>query len=183
MRLICLGLVFISFNCLGQVLQNFSVPNVMDEKNISLEDFSSVQGLVIIFTSVDCPYDNYYMARIQALAETYKTKTPVLLVNANTDESIEQMKKYVSQNNLTLPYLADKELKLKTNLNPRKSPECFLLQKSNGKFTVVYRGAIDDNPQSASSVNHHYLKDAINALLANQKITTSDVRPVGCSLR
>jgi hypothetical protein len=68
------------------------------------------------------------------------------------------------------------------SLNPRKTPECFLLQQSNGKFTVVYRGAIDDNAQSENEVDHHYLKAAIEKLLAKQKIEVPDVRPVGCSI-
>ena len=93
------------------------------------------------------------------------------------------MKRYADENSLLTPYLADKEQKVLTNLNPRKSPECFLFQSKDGKFTVVYRGAIDDNPQTSSQVNHSYLKDAIDKLLAKQKIETPDVRPAGCSIQ
>ncbi len=183
MRWISLILMFTSLTCTAQVVQNFSLTNVLDNTSVSLEDFSPNSGVVIIFTSIDCPYDDYYLSRIQELAETYKTKTPVLLINSNSDESIDQVKKYVEQTRLTIPYLIDKDHKVLASLNPRKSTECFLLQNSGEKFTVVYRGAIDDNAQTASEVNHFYLKEAIDMLLAKQKIATSDVRPVGCSIR
>ena len=183
MRLFPLVFLCLSLNCTAQVVQNFSLTNVRDGKIISLEDFSASHGVVIIFTSIICPYDGYYQTRIKELAEKYNSKTPVLLVNSSFDESIEQMKRYSDQNSILVPYLADKEQKVLANLNPRKSPECFLLQSKDGKFTVAYRGAIDDNPQTSSQVNHSYLKEAIDKLLAKQKIETPDVRPVGCSIR
>jgi peroxiredoxin len=183
MRWISLILIFTTFICAGQVVQNFSLVNVTDDKSVSLEDFSSSTGVVIIFTSINCPYDDYYFNRIQELAETFKTRIPVLLVNSNPDESVDEMKKKNAQRKLSTPYLVDKDQKALTILNPRKSPECFLLQNTAGKFTIVYKGAIDDNAQTASEVNHFYLKDAIDKLLSKQKIETPDVRPVGCSIR
>lgn len=183
MRWIIWSLILASFNCTAQVVQSFSLPNVQDGKIITLDDFSSSTGIVIIFTTINCPYDEYYLTRIKELAEKNSNKIPVLLVNSSTTESFEQMKKFVSQNSLTMPYLVDKEQKALANLNPRKSPECFLLQNRAGKFNVVYRGAIDDNAQTSSEVNQSYLKNAIDKLLANQKIETPEVRPVGCSFQ
>jgi hypothetical protein len=109
----------------------------------------------------------------------------VLLVNAHTEpaESTENMTSKGKQANLSVPYLADKDQSLMTMLDARKSPEAFLLKNENGKFTVVYRGAIDDNAQVEADVRHYYLKDAIDIMLSNQKIQTPEVRPVGCNLK
>jgi peroxiredoxin len=183
-RLIFL-LLFVSSVSFGQVVQNFSLTNVTDGKVISLDDYSSYAGVVIIFTSNNCPYDGYYLNRIKTLAQTYQSKLPLLLINAHTDdnESVDYMKNYAEQCKLPMPYLADKEQKVLANLSAKKSPECFLLQQTGGKFKVVYRGAIDDNAQSANDVDHFYLKDAMEKLLAKQKIEVPDVRPVGCSIR
>ncbi|HEU5291600.1 MAG TPA: redoxin domain-containing protein [Cyclobacteriaceae bacterium] len=181
MRLIIAAFLITSLNCTAQVIENFSMTNVLDGKTITLEGYSSSTGIVIIFTSINCPYDGYYLSRIKELAEK-NGKVPVLLVNSSSSESIEQMKRFVEQNSIRIPYLADQERKMFTSLNPRKSPECFLLQNRVGKFNVVYRGAIDDNPQTSSEVNQQYLKNAIENMIANQKIGTPDVRPVGCSI-
>jgi thioredoxin-related protein len=169
----------------AQVLSKFSLTNVMDNEVVSLESYPSCEGIVLIFTSNSCPYDEYYKKRIQALAETYNDKVPLLLVNAHTDpaESLNKMAEKGKALDLSMPYLADKEQTLASKLNVRKSPEAFLLKNDNGKFTVVYRGAIDDNAQVEADVRHHYLRDAIDIMLTNQKIATPEVRPVGCNLK
>lgn len=125
------------------------------------------------------------MDRIKTLAQQYQSKVPFLLVNSDADagESTDNMIKRAQQLALTLPYLADKDQSLMQSLNAHKSSETFLLKNSNGKFTVAYRGAIDDNPQVASDVKRSYLKEAVDKCLAGQTIDATEVRPVGCNIR
>ena len=68
----------------------------------------------------------------------------------------------IHYSDLPIPYLADKDQKAMEAFGARKSPEVFLLTTVNGKFNIVYSGAIDDNPQAASDVNQHFVKDAID---------------------
>lgn len=169
----------------AQVVQNFELTNVVDGNIVSLKNYSSNPAVVIIVTTINCPYTEYYLGKIKMLAETYKSKVPVLLINSSSDESESEnaMTAFTTQNKFTFPYLSDKKQKVFLNLSPSKSPEAFLLQNSSGKFTVVYRGAIDDTPQSEDDVNHAYLKEAIDALLTEQKIPVKEIRPVGCNVR
>ena len=69
------------------------------------------------------------------------------------------------------------------SLGATKSPAVYLLKNNGGKFTIVYKGAIDDNAQVEADVRHHHLKDAIDIMLANQAVQTPEVRPVGCTSR
>lgn len=169
----------------GQVLTNFELTNVLNNQKISLDTYPSCEGMVLIFTSNACPYDEYYRRRIEQLAQTYQDKVPVILINSSPEatESAEQMLARGRALNLKVPYLADKDQVLMTSLNVKKTPEAVLLKNDNGKFTVAYRGAIDDNAQVESDVRHHYLRDAVDILLSNQKIQTPEVRPVGCNLK
>ncbi len=174
-----------SLNAFSQQITNFSLVNVSNGQAITPASYPSCSGLVIIFTSNNCPYDEHYRNRMKQLAQRYNEKVPVLLVNAHTEanESPESMAAKAKTLNLPMPYLADKDQKLMSMLNARKSPEAFLLKNDNGTFTVVYRGAIDDNAQVEADVRQHYLRDAIDIMLNNQKIQTPEVRPVGCNLR
>lgn len=169
----------------AQVIQNFELTNATDGKTISLNYYSSNPGVVVIFFTNECPYSEYYSNRIKGIGDSYSGKTPVILINPSTEptESTQEMASFATRNNFKVPYLADKEQKAMTLFNPRKSPECFLLKNSGGKFSIVYRGAIDDNAQSAESVNHPYLQNAIEQLLAGKKIELSEMRPIGCSLQ
>jgi peroxiredoxin len=174
-----------SFNTFGQVVNNFKLLNVMNNQTLSLDTYPSCEGMVLIFTSNSCPYDEYYRNRIAKLSQAYQDRVPVILVNSFSEpnESTEKMQARAKQLKVNMPYLSDKDQTLMTNLNVHKSPEAFLLKNQNGKFSVVYRGAIDDNAQVEADVRHSYLRDAIDIMLTNQKIETPEVRPVGCNLK
>jgi hypothetical protein len=169
----------------AQQVNNFNLVNVLNDQTVSPGNYPACAGVVIIFTSNACPYDEYYRNRINKLSQAYQDRVPVLLVNAHADpeESKENMARKAKQLNFSVPYLADKDQTLVAALDVRKSPEAFLLKNNNGKFAVVYRGAIDDNAQVEADVRHSYLRDAIDIMLTNQKIETPEVRPVGCNLR
>jgi thioredoxin-related protein len=186
MKNIFLALIFlISVSAWSQQITNFKLPNVLNDQTVSLDTYPSCSGILIIFTSNNCPYDDYYRNRISKLAQTYQDRVPVLLVNSHIDanESKESMIKKAKELNLSMPYLADKDQTLMAALDAKKSPEAFLLKNDGGKFTVVYRGSIDDNPQVETDVRKSYLRDAIDIMLSNQKIATSEVRAVGCTLK
>jgi thioredoxin-related protein len=174
-----------SLTVFAQEVNNFKLVNVLNDQTVSLDTYPSCEGMVIIFTSNSCPYDEHYRNRVQQLSSTYNDRVPVLLVNSSADasESHQSMVAKAKQLNLRIPYLVDKDQTLMTNLDARKTPEAFLLKNNNGKFTVVYRGAIDDNAQVEKDVRQNYLRDAIDIMLSNQKIQTAEVRPVGCSLK
>lgn len=150
-----------------------------------MKDYSSSPGLAIIFTSVACPFDGYYVERLKQLQNTFSGKLSILLVNAYTEapEAEEWMLKAAQANGLTIPYLSDKDQTLMSQLGAQRSPEAFLLKNVNGVFTVVYHGAIDDNAQAAQGVKQAYLTDAIEALLNNKSIPQPVTRTVGCYIR
>lgn len=169
----------------AQEVPNFSLKNVITGTDVSLDTYPSCSGIVIIFTSNACAYDEYYRARINSLSKEFHDNVPVLLINSGVDpiESIDNMKRKAQQLGLTVPYLADKDQTIMQRLGATKTPQAFLLKNNGGKFSLVYSGGIDDNAQVPGDVRHAYLKDAIDIMLTNQKIETSEVRPVGCSIR
>lgn len=182
-----LVLVFTTLSglCLGQkTISDFALPDVAGQ-TVSLTGFSSSRAVVVIFTSNDCAFDGYYTGRIKSLAESFEGKIQFLLINSypGAAESVDRMALLYKTWDLSIPYLADKDQQVMELLGARKSPEAFLLKKVAGKFAIAYQGAIDDNPQFASDVKQHYLRDAIEKLLANQGIVQPLVRTSGCSIR
>jgi len=149
----------------------------------ALSNYTSSKAVVIVFTSHECPFDNYYKERMKELIQTYAGKVQFLLVNSNTEEqeSAEQMA--IHYTDLHVPYLADKDQVAMGNLGAKKTPEAFLLTTAGGKFMVSYSGAIDDNPQTAHDVRQHFLQDAIDKVLSGQKVETPLQRATGCTIR
>ena len=181
--LISISMMLMAFFGQAQTeVKNFTLPNALNGKTVSLDQYNSMNGVVIIFFSNECPYDNYYKERIKALLSSYGAKVQFLLINAHQEpeESIEKMA--IHYGDLGIPYLADKDQLVMNDLGARKSPEVFLLKSNGGKFSVFYNGAIDDNAQVEKDVSTSYLKNAIDQLLNNQPAPESN-RAVGCSIR
>jgi len=179
-------LTFVALSLLAfgqQPVNPFALTNVADGSSVSLDKFST--SVVVIFTSNECAFDNYYSTRIKSFIEGYSGKIQFLLINAHLEpaESSEQMAMKYKTWGLNVPYLADKDQLAMDILGAKKSPEAFLLQKTADKYFIVYKGLIDDNPQVASDAKKNYLKDSIDKLLAGQKISVPEMRAIGCSIR
>lgn len=163
---------------------NFKATNVATGSAVSLADYANQNGVVLLFTSNDCPFDAYYHTRIKTLIETYQGKINFVLINSylEPEESEEAMKAAYANWKITVPYLADKEQAALRALGARKSPEAFVLKSSKAGMVIFYSGAIDDSPQTAAGVDESYLKNAIDALLAGAA-PVSPSRAVGCTIR
>ena len=176
-------LVIICASMQAQEVKNFTLLNTKNGKSVSLCNYASSSAIVIIFTSHECPFDDYYKDRVKDFIRTYSGKVQFLLINSNTEveERVEQMA--IHYTDLSVPYLADKEQVVMTNLGAKKTPERFLITSSGGKFMVSYSGAIDDNPQASQNVRNFFLKDAIENILTGQKVATATQRTTGCTIR
>ena len=173
----------------GKSVSNFSLLNTVDNNQLSLSNFQNKKGVVIIFTSNFCPYSKLYEDRIEALATEFSAKgVQFILINPNNptasqDDSIEEMAKKAKEKGFKFPYLADKNQQVANSLGASKTPEVYLLKPASGAFSIVYSGAIDDNPQVPGDVSNAYLKDAINNLLAGKPIAKAWERPTGCMIK
>jgi peroxiredoxin len=167
----------------AQEVKNFTLVNIKDGKEVSLSNYTASQAVVIVFTSHECPFDNYYKERIKGLIQAYAGKVQFLLVNSTVEEqeSAEQMA--IHYTDLHVPYLADKDQVVMGNLGAKKTPEVFLISVSGGKFVIAYSGAIDDNPQTGKDVRHHFLKDAIEKVMSGQQAEMPTQRATGCTIR
>jgi len=168
-----------------RAVDDFTLTNVVNGAEVSLSKYPSCSGIILIFTSNNCPYDEYYRARIQKISKEYSDKVPVLLINSLIDanETPELMAKKAQQAGITVPYLADKDQVVLLKVGATKTPHAVLLKNNGGKFTVFYNGAFDDNAQVEADVHQSYLHDAVEALVANKAAASAEVRPVGCTIR
>lgn len=174
---------FVSVFLNAQTIGDFSLANAYTGETVSLSQYNSSAAVVLVFTSNECPFDNYYKSRLKEMVTAYQGKVQFLLINSNTDAQESTEKMAIHNTDLGIPYLADKEQKAMEAVGARKSPEVFLLKPEGGKYSVQYSGAIDDNPQVATDVKQFYLKEAIEKLLSGGKIEVTNNRAVGCTIR
>lgn len=167
---------------------DFNLKNI-DGKMVSLSDYSSSEGFIVIFTCNHCPFSVAYEDRIIALDKKYKSAGyPVIAINPNDStiaptDSYSHMIVRADEKDFTFPYLLDADQNVAKTYGATKTPHVYLLQKENGKLVVRYIGAIDNNSEDAAAVNEFYVDDAINALLEGENPDPDFTKAIGCSIK
>jgi peroxiredoxin len=175
-------LLTVSIHGNAQVIGDFSLPDVKSGKDISLASYAGKKAVVVIFTSLECPFDQYYVSRIDQFINKFSSKgVQVLLVNSIPSETGADLKGRIPA--WKAPYLTDKQQVVMRLLNASKSPEAFILVPVKGGFRKLYQGAIDNNPQVENDVKKPYLEQNLTDILAGDPMTYADILPVGCRIR
>ena len=167
---------------IGEKVSNFSLNNVLNNAAVNLSEYHSSKAVVIIFTNSTCPFAKLYEDRIVNMAEEFKSKNVSLILINPSEENTGVIAKKTQEKNYTFPYLTDQKMQVSKLFGATKTPEAYILKPFNGNFTLVYKGAIDDNPQVATDVSRNYLKEAINDILSNQSVKFPERRPAGCMI-
>lgn len=173
---------------IGDVATDFSLKNV-NGKMVSLKDYKSAKGFIVIFTCNHCPYAKAYEDRIVALDKKYaKAGYQVIAINPNNPEkqkedSFALMQLRAKEKGFGFPYLIDEGQKIYPQYGATKTPHVYILQKTPKGNVVKYIGAIDDNHEDASAVKEKYVENAVDALLKNQAIRVTETKAIGCSIK
>lgn len=172
---------------IGDVATDFRLKNV-DGKMVSLADYKSAKGFIVVFDCNTCPYSKAYNSRIIALSKKYSKDYPLIAINANAAElspgdSFDEMKKYSRNKGYDFPYLLDETQEIARAYGATNTPHVFILTKDQKVLKVAYIGAIDNNSRDASLVTKRYVEDAVEALLAGKPVATPKTRAIGCGIK
>ncbi len=164
---------------LGSPLPDFSLTDVLTGQPVALRGVMQ-RGLVINFWSVDCAwsryYDDYFIERANQWAGQ---GVPLLLVNSNVNETVEQMRDMADAYGIPGPILRDEGCALADALGAQTTPHLFVF---NSQALLIYQGAVDDRSfrQPAPTVN--YLDAAVQAVLAGQAPSPAETPAYGCTI-
>jgi peroxiredoxin len=155
-------------------------------KSISIADASKENGVLVLFSCNTCPFVLKWEERyndIKAWAD--KNNVGMIVLNSNHtkragDDSLEAMQAKAKAKGYKFSYVVDEESQIANAFGGQTTPHAFLFNSAN---QLVYKGAIDDNYDSASDVKQAYLKDAIASLAKGEEIAVSVTKPVGCSIK
>ena len=153
---------------------------------IAPEEAAMENGLLVTFSCNTCPYvvawaDRYVDAANHALGKNIGVYT----VNSNEarregDDSYDAMKSYADENGYKFAYVVDENSIFANACGATKTPDVFLF---NSDMELVYKGAIDDSPKDASTVEVPYLKNAIDNMIEGKPIDPGTTKSIGCSIK
>jgi glutathione peroxidase-family protein len=172
----------------GDVVSDFKLKNV-DGKMVSMADYSSAKGFIVIFDCNTCPFSKGYNERIVALHNKYADKGfPVIAINPNAAEiskgdSYEEMVKRARQKNYPYAYLHDETQAVAKAFGASNTPHVFVVAKSGGSLKVAYIGTIDDNARDGAGAQKKYVENAVDELLAGKAVTQPKTKAIGCGIK
>ena len=172
----------------GTPAPTISLPDVTG-KTVSFADYPEAKGFIVAFTCNTCPVAQAYEQRIADLNKKYAPLGyPVIAINPNDPEvakgdNFEAMKERAKNRNYSFPYLYDKGQVTTNAYGARVTPHIFLVEKKNNVHTVVYTGAIDNDPEQTNSSRTNYLDQAIQAISTGKTPATASTKALGCSVK
>ena len=169
---------------LSQTAPEFELPGI-DEQNHALEDYSDAELLVLVQSCNHCPYVQAWAGRMKAIQADYGDRGVRLVAVSSNDaehypeDSFEEMRRRAQAQGFNFDYLYDEDQSLARALGSERTPEVFVFDRDR---RLRYHGAIDDN-RDDRAVSQHYLRGALDALLAGEEPPVTETPPVGCTVK
>jgi len=171
---------------LGLEAPDFRLPDT-DGKMVSLDDFDSCKGLVIVFMCNHCPYVKHVRFALAEFAQrNARSGIGVVGINANDvdthpADSPEKMREEVQAAGYTFPYLFDETQDVAASYGAVCTPDFFLFDDSK---RLVYRGQFDESrPGNDIPVTGSDLQSAVDALLGRRVVSGEQKPSVGCNIK
>lgn len=153
-----------------------------DGNQHSLADLKDKAAVVLVFFSVNCPDSLAYQDRLLRLAEDYSTKSvAVVFVNVSLwpEDNLAAMTAHAKKaKGFSVPFLFDPTQALGLSYAARVTPTVFVLDQ---RRRIAYRGAFDDN-ELPDQVGKHYVRNALDAVLAGRPVAHPETEANGCTL-
>jgi peroxiredoxin len=173
---------------LGTVAPDFTLPDTVSGKMVSLSDIVAPKGLVVMFLCNHCPYVLHINAELVRLAHEFHAQG-VGFVGISSNDAVaypedgpEQMTTHAREVAYFFPYLYDETQEVARTYDAACTPDFYVFDAAK---RLYYRGQMDSsrpkrNPVPATGDD---LRNALAALLAGQP-APADQRPSGgCNIK
>lgn len=146
-------------------------------RSYSLASFRERPFLVVIFSSNHCPYVAAWEDRIVAIGREFGDRGVAFLAISPSDGA-EETQQRAREEAYPFPYLADPAQSTARAYGATRTPEVFVFDQDR---TLRYHGAVDSDFEESSGMEN-YLRDALDSLLAAQRVLQSETPLLGCKI-
>jgi thiol-disulfide isomerase/thioredoxin len=166
----------------GSVVPQFEL---VDSRTGQVDRLSDYRGrvLVVVFVGTSCPVGDLYMPRLVELSKKFEPRNvDFVAINSNASDTGDDVADYARRSLMIFPMLKDVDNRVADVLLAERTCEALVI---DGRGRLRYRGAIDDQYGLGSrrdSAVHHYLTDAIDAVLAGRDVAVDMTQVVGCPI-
>lgn len=171
---------------LGTIAPEFSLPDTISGKTLSLSDIKSDVATVVIFICNHCPYVKHINKKLVEVANKYQEKGIQFVAISSNDvtthpqDGPEHMKKVAEENAYPFPYLYDETQEIAKAYGAECTPDIFVF---DADLKCVYRGQFDETRPNKGTPTGKDLSDALDAILAGEEVNEDQKPSMGCSIK
>lgn len=154
---------------------------------VKRDDFNDTKALVVAFIAPHCPFVKHVRTEFARFAREYQARgIAVIAISSNDSKSHPQdgpegMAQEARDVGYTFPYLFDETQSVAKAYYAACTPDFFLFDQNR---RLAYRGQFDDSrPGNNIAVTGSDLRNACDALLSRQAVSTVQKASVGCSIK
>ena len=176
---------------LGTPAPSFALPST-DGETVSLDTFSDVKALLVIFMCNHCPYVIHVADGIKSVTDDCMAKGVAVAAISSNDadkypaDSPEAMAKEKADRGYGFPYLHDADQSVAQKYSAACTPDFFLFARDaeGGALKLAYRGQLDSSrPKTDIPVTGEDLRAAIDAVLAGEEPSSVQRPSIGCNIK
>ncbi len=171
---------------LGTLAPDFSLPDTKGN-TVSLKDYSSKNGLVVMFICNHCPFVKHVQKELVRLANDYQRHIGFVAINSNDvdnypADSPEKMAEDAERLGYPFPYLYDETQEVAKAYSAACTPDFFIF---DGNLKLAYRGQLDDSRPGRDDmpVTGTDMRTALERLLAGETVPTNQKPSIGCNIK
>ena len=172
---------------LGTKAPEFSLPDVVSGKTISLSAFAGARALLVMFICRHCPYVVHVREELSRLGRDYGAKSVgIVAISANDaagypDDAPAKLAEMARQLRFTFPFCYDESQAVATAYTAACTPDFFLF---DAERRLVYRGQLDDSrPGNGKPLTGNDLRAALDAVLAGKPVSPDQKPSIGCNIK
>lgn len=180
---------------LGDKIKPFTLKDAHGKEH-DIGNYLGEKVIVLDFWNMNCPVSKGYEERLKALCKKYSkpagsdsakaasdkdddAKVVFFAIDSNKTNDSDGIKEYAKKHKLPYPVLKDWENKIADKFGAKVTPEVFIIGKDK---KIHYHGAID-NSLKLEDVKHHFVDDAIQAILKGNEPKVKEHKAFGCSIK
>lgn len=172
---------------MGTRAPDFKLMDTITDHLITLEEVRGEKGTLIMFICNHCPFVKHVNEEIVRLANDYR---PLgfgsAAINSNDiqkypEDRPELMKEHAAKYQYSFPYLFDGTQEIARAYKAACTPDFYLF---DDQLQLIYHGQLDDSrPGNGLHPNGRDLREAMDAVLNNRKVSSSQKPSIGCSIK
>lgn len=172
---------------LGTTAPDFTLPDTVSGKEISLSDVATDKGTVVMFICNHCPYVIHVNEEIVRVADDYTAKGIGFVAISSNDilnypaDAPDKMKIHAEEVGYPFPYLYDESQAVARAYDAACTPDFYVFDKDQ---KLAYRGRLDDSrPHSGKPLTGHDLRAALDAVLEGEEVASLQYPSAGCGIK